>query len=91
MPVNLLLKKKILKMKEINIIKNHYKKFNLPQNIKNYFKKKDINKLIKFMKSDKKNYNNKINLVIIKKIGKIPKIITCNENQMRIFLKKRLN
>ena len=83
--------KKILKIKEINIIKNHYKKFNLPQNIKNYFKKKDINKIVKFMKSDKKNYNNKINLVIIKKIGKIPKIITCNENQMRIFLKKKLN
>ena len=43
------------------------------------------------MKSDKKNYNNKISLIIIKKIGQTHKIITCNENQMRIFLKKRLN
>ena len=83
--------KNILKTKEINIIKNHYKKFNLPQNIKNYFKKKDINKIVKFMKSDKKNYNNKINLIVIKKIGQLPKIITCNENQVRIFLKKKLN
>ena len=67
------------------------KNINLPKNIKNYFENEDINKIVKFMKSDKKNYNNKISLIIIKKIGQTPKIITCNENQMRIFLKKRLN
>ena len=61
-----------------------------PKNIKNYFGKGDIDKIVKFMKSDKKNYNNKISLIIIKKIGQTPKIITYNENQIRIFLKKRL-
>ena len=59
--------KKILKKEDFNIIKNHYKKFNLPKNIKNYFEKEDVDKIVKFMKSDKKNYNNKINLIIIKK------------------------
>ena len=38
--------------------------------IKKEFLKKNINKILSFMKKDKKNYNNKINLVLLNKIGK---------------------
>ena len=55
---------------DFELIKNHYIKLNLPNEIKNYFRKKDLNKIIYFMKRDKKNLSKKINLVLIKKIGK---------------------
>ena len=38
--------------------------------IKKEFLKKNINKILSFMKKDKKNNNNKINLVLLNKIGK---------------------
>ena len=38
--------------------------------IKKEFLKKNIYKILSFMKKDKKNNNNKINLVLLNKIGK---------------------
>ena len=38
--------------------------------IKKEFLKKNINQILSFMKKDKKNNNNKINLVLLNKIGK---------------------
>ena len=38
--------------------------------IKKEFFKNNINKILSFMKKDKKNNNSKINLVLINKIGK---------------------
>ena len=57
------------------LIKKHYFSLNLPMNIKSKFKKKEINKIIHFMKKDKKNLNAKINLILINKIGKVAKPI----------------
>jgi len=37
--------------------------------IKKYFKSKDLDKIIKFMKTDKKNNSDKIKLVLLKKMG----------------------
>ena len=62
---------KLLKKKDYEKIFNHIKKLNFPLNLNNYFKKKDVNLIIKYMKSDKKNSSSKINLILIKKIGKI--------------------
>ena len=42
----------------------------LPQSIKSYFKLKHLNKILNFMEKDKKNNSSKINLVLIKDIGK---------------------
>ena len=39
--------------------------------IKKFFKKKDIRKIVNFMKLDKKNNSQKINLILLKKIGKV--------------------
>ena len=66
-------KKKILSFKELELIKSHYINLNLPMNIKNYFKKAEINKIIFYMKKDKKNLNEKINLILLSKIGKTTK------------------
>jgi len=66
-------KKKILSYKELNLIEQHYVDLNLPMSIKKMFKKKDIEKIVNFMKKDKKNFNKKISLILIEKIGKATK------------------
>ena len=63
-------KKKLLSFKELSLIKEHYRELELPSDIKKYFKKTHINKIIHFMKKDKKNLDQKINLILIDKIGK---------------------
>ena len=82
---------KLLKKDNLEIIKNHYKKLNLPLNIKKHFKKKDIKKIITFMKSDKKIFSKDINLVLIKKIGHTPVIISFSENKLREYLSYKLS
>ena len=59
----------ILNIKEFNLIENHLNKLSLPKNINKFFSTKDLNKILSFMKKDKKNNTNKINLVLLKKIG----------------------
>ena len=56
------------------------------KNLKNFFKLKNIETLIKFMKNDKKNKSNKINLILLKRIGK-PEI---NSNYSVSLIKKFL-
>jgi 3-dehydroquinate synthase len=62
-------KKKLLGKIEFELIKSHFIKFQLPGDINNILKKKQLNQIISFMKKDKKNNNQKINLVLLKKIG----------------------
>ena len=66
----------------------HYIKLNLPMEIKKKFKKKEINRIISFMKKDKKNLNNKINLILLKEIGKItkPNSINIGHKELKSFL-----
>ena len=71
-------------------IKNHYIKYNLPNNISNYFSKKDLKKLILFMKKDKKNTSNLINLILLKKIGKIKLNLNFTDKKIYNFLKEQL-
>ncbi len=62
--------KKILPISDLIRIKKHFLDLNLPYNLKKYFRKKDITKIVGFMTIDKKNYNDKINLMLISRIGK---------------------
>ena len=66
-------KKKLLKINDLKLIEKHYFDLKLPMSIKANFVKKDINKIIYFMKKDKKNLNKKINLILIQEIGKTTK------------------
>ena len=85
--------KKLLKQKDLILLKNHYLDLGLPMNIKDFFKKNEIKKIIYFMLKDKKNVNEKINLILLKKIGKILKPIGSNisVNELKKFLISRWN
>ena len=80
-----------LHIDEFKTITNHIKSFNLPNDLKKYFLVKDINKIISFMINDKKNNSDKINLILLKKIG-IPLINKkFGKEKLKIFLKKELS
>ncbi len=60
---------KILNTKDHKLISDHIKKINNNLSLRNYFKKNSIKKVIKFMSNDKKNSDEKVNLILLKKIG----------------------
>ena len=70
------------------LIKKHYKSLKLLMDIKKFFKKNELNKIIHFMKKDKKNVSNKISLILLKKIGKTtkPKQIALKDFEIKKFL-----
>ena len=80
----------ILNIKEFNLIENHLNKLNLPKNINKFFSLKDLNKILSFMKKDKKNNNNKVNLVLLKKIGSPVYKLQFSEKKINLFLRKEL-
>ena len=81
-------KKKLLSFKELSLIKKHYLELKLSSNINKVFKKSEIKKIVYFMKKDKKNVSEKINLILLKKIGKTtkPKEITLMDYEIVKFL-----
>ena len=80
----------LLSKKEyISIIKN-IQISKLPNDLKKFFSLKDLNRILSFISKDKKNDSNKINLILLKKIG-LPIINkTYSKNTLKIFLKKEL-
>ncbi len=81
-------KKKLLSRYDLQLIEKHYLSLNLPMKVNKRFKKNEINKIISFMKKDKKNINEKINLILLKKIGKTtkPNSFIINSNEVKKFL-----
>ena len=62
----------------------------LPSNLKNYFLKKNVSKILGYMTKDKKNNSDKINLILLKRIG-FPLINReFKKNYIRSFLSKEL-
>ena len=59
-------------------------------NIKKIFKKRDINKIIYFMKNDKKNIDKYINLVLLSNIGKTI-YFKINQKFLKNFFNDQLN
>ena len=62
--------KKVCGIKTIDEIKKIYDENNLNYTYKKYSKQSSINGLIPFLKNDKKNNDDKINFILLKKIGK---------------------
>tara|TARA_B100000795_G_scaffold144577_1_gene108264 strand:- start:18 stop:1124 length:1107 start_codon:yes stop_codon:yes gene_type:complete len=81
---------KILNIKEFEIIENHLNKLNLPRSITKFFSIINLNKILSFMKKDKKNSTNKLNLVLLKKIGSPIYNLQFDEKKIHLFLKKEL-
>jgi 3-dehydroquinate synthetase len=80
----------ILKKRDYEEIVKHITNLKIPLNLNNYFKKKDINSIIKYMKLDKKNNSSNINLILIKKIGHIILNSTFNQSKIRKYFNKEL-
>ena len=80
----------ILNIKEFNLIENHLNKLDLPKNIKKFFSTKDLNKILSFMKKDKKNNTKKINLVLLKNIGAPIYKLQFDVKKVNLFLRKEL-
>jgi len=83
--------KKILSEKNFQLINNHINKIGLKKKIDRLFKKKDLDKILKFMKSDKKNISNKINLILIENFGKIKLDFEIDPLKLKKFLISQLN
>jgi 3-dehydroquinate synthase/shikimate kinase/3-dehydroquinate synthase len=82
---------KLLSKKDFFLIKNHMEKSQILIRLNKFFSLKDINKIINFMKKDKKNNSMKINLVLLKKISKPIFNLNFNNKKIHHFLKKELN
>ena len=54
------------------------------------FSTKNLNSIISFMQKDKKNTNKKINLILLKKIGKPIFNLNFDQNKLRMFVKNEL-
>ena len=89
--LNFSLKNNFLKKTEYNSIMSHIYNCNLPSNLNKFFKIKDLKKIVSYMLKDKKNNSNKINLVLLKKIG-LPLINKeFSKKNITLFLKKELS
>ena len=82
--------KKLLSDNELLLIKRHYGDLRLFTAIKKYFQKNEINKIINFMKKDKKNTSSNINLILLKKIGKTtkPDAVKVKSEELKKFLNR---
>ncbi len=88
--LNFSYEKNLLDNLEYNLIINHLKNSRLPFKLKNYFSLNKLDKIVLFMTKDKKNYSEKINLILLKKIG-VPIINReFKKDDLKLFLKKQL-
>tara|TARA_Y100000590_G_scaffold364462_1_gene422873 strand:- start:3085 stop:4194 length:1110 start_codon:yes stop_codon:yes gene_type:complete len=81
-------KKKLLSRNELLLIKKHYVELGLFSDLKKFFKRNEINKIVNFMRKDKKNTNKNISLILLKKIGKTtrPEQIQLKDHEVKKFL-----
>ena len=85
------LKNNLLKKDEYYLIDNHITNSKLPSSIKKFFKTQDLKKIMSFMLKDKKNYSDKISLVLLKKIGSPIINKEYDKKNLSLFLKKELS
>ena len=76
----------LLSKNEFKLINNHLTQFKLKKKISSI----KLNQIVSFIKKDKKNNNNKINLVLLKKIGKPIFNLNFESKKIQSFLKKEL-
>jgi 3-dehydroquinate synthase len=88
--LNFSLKNNLLRQNDYNSIINHIFKTNLPSKLNKFFKTKDLNKILSFMLKDKKNSTEKINLILLKKIGSPITDKEYSKSDLGIFLKNEL-
>jgi 3-dehydroquinate synthase len=81
---------KFLSINEFKLIENHLNKLKLLNDINKLFSNNDLKKILFFMKKDKKNINEKISLILLKKIGSPLYNFQFDEKKVNLFLKNEL-
>ncbi|MDC3087536.1 3-dehydroquinate synthase [Candidatus Pelagibacter sp.] len=89
--LNFSLANNLIEKNEHNLIINHIYSSRLPSNINKFFKKKDLSKILTFMSKDKKNNSEKINLVLLKRIGAPIINKEYSKKRLGLFLKNELS
>ena len=84
-------KKKIISKKNMLEIFNHLKLIDTKLEINNFFKKKDIKKMLRFMESDKKNTSSKINIILLKDFNKAILNLQFTKKEIENFLFEQLS
>ena len=84
------LKEKLIKKVEYQSIISHINKLDFPINIQEYFSTSNLDKILSFMIKDKKNNTNKINLILLKKIGSTSIDNYYNTKKIKNFLRQEL-
>ena len=83
--------KKKLSSKEFTLINQHINNLDNSLRVNKFFKNKDLNKIMNFMKSDKKNINKKINLILLNKISKATINNYYSSKEIKNFIKNQIN
>ena len=89
--LNFSLKENLLNKNDYNSIINHISNSNLPISLNKFFHLKDLNKILSFMLKDKKNNSDKINLVLLKKIGSTLINKEYSKKSLGLFLENELS
>ena len=84
------LENKLTNLSDFNLILKHLNKAKLSYNINKYFSKIDTKKIVSYMRNDKKNNSEKINLVLLRKIGSMELKKKFSEKKIRSFLDEKL-
>ena len=84
------LKNNLISKNEYQYIKKHLIQIKFPIKLNKFFSLKNLNSIISFMRKDKKNTNKKINLILLKKIGKPIFDLNFDQNKLRLFVKNEL-
>ena len=82
--------KKLIAFREFDSALKHLNNSHFPISIKNYFSIREIDRVVSFMKRDKKNNSQNIKLMLIKKIGGPIIEKEFSHTVIKFFLKKRL-
>ena len=81
---------RLLNNKEFKSILKHITNSNLPSKINKYFSLKYLDKILSFMTKDKKNKSDKINLILLKKIGSAILHKNYKKSYVKSFLRNEL-
>ena len=84
------LKNNLLSKNEFELIKNHLIQLKLPIKLKKKISSNKLNRVVSFMKKDKKNNTKKINLILLKKIGQPILNLNFENKKIHSFLKEEL-
>ena len=83
--------RKILTKQKFNIILNHINRIGMKPKIEKLFKKRHVSKIMNYMRSDKKNNSNNINLILIKDFGKVIVDFQISPSNLKKYISSCLN